>query len=221
VRFDFRVGREGVAYVTDSSLSGIGGIIVIDLATGVASKRLVGHVSTSADAAFVPIVEGQQMRLRSADRFVGAVHRGRRWHRPVARWWHPVLHALVQPSSVQRVDRCCCAKLSEAELAAAVVDLGDKGASDGMEMDANGRLYASDYEHNAIHARDAQGRWTTVVHDPRILWPDTLSMGPDGYLYFTANQLHRQAGFNGGVDRRQTPYMVYRTRVDAKPAPTR
>ncbi|WP_251275826.1 SMP-30/gluconolactonase/LRE family protein, partial [Enterobacter hormaechei] len=49
-------------------------------------------------------------------------------------------------------------KLSEAELAAAVVDLGDKGASDGMEMDANGRLYASDYEHNAIHARDAQGR---------------------------------------------------------------
>ena len=67
VRFDFRVGREGVAYVTDSSLSGIGGIIVIDLATGAASKRLVGHVSTSADAAFVPIVEGQQMRLRNAD----------------------------------------------------------------------------------------------------------------------------------------------------------
>ena len=84
-------------------------------------------------------------------------------------------------------------KVSEAALAAAVVDLGDKGASDGMEMDANGRLYASDYEHNAIHARDADGRWTTVVHDPRILWPDTLSMGPGGYLYFTANQLHRQA----------------------------
>ena len=222
VRFDFRVGREGVAYVTDSSLSGIGGIIVIDLATGAASKRLVGHVSTSADAAFVPIVEGRQMRLRNADGssapFTVAADGialspdgGTLFYTPLSS-----RHLYSVPTALLRDP-----KLSEAELAAAVVDLGDKGASDGMEMDANGRLYASDYEHNAIHARDAQGRWTTVVHDPRILWPDTLSMGPDGYLYFTANQLHRQAGFNGGVDRRQTPYMVYRTRVDAKPAPTR
>lgn len=61
VRLDFRVGREGVAYVTDSSPSGQGGIIVVDLATGKALKRLVGHISTSADAEFVAIVEGKQM----------------------------------------------------------------------------------------------------------------------------------------------------------------
>lgn len=169
VRFDFRVGREGVAYVTDSSLSGIGGIIVIDLATGVASKRLVGHVSTSADAAFVPIVEGQQMRLRNADGssapFTVAADGialspdgGTLFYTPLSS-----RHLYSVPTALLRDP-----KLSEAELAAAVVDLGDKGASDGMEMDANGRLYASDYEHNAIHARDAQGRWTTVVHDPRI-----------------------------------------------------
>ncbi|CAB3745751.1 hypothetical protein LMG29660_00018 [Burkholderia puraquae] len=34
VRFDFRVGKAGVAYVTDSSLTGIGGIIIVDLDTG-------------------------------------------------------------------------------------------------------------------------------------------------------------------------------------------
>ncbi len=166
MRFDFRVGREGVAYVTDSSLSGIGGIIVIDLATGVASKRLVGHVSTSADAAFVPIVEGQQMRLRNADGssapFTVAADGialspdgGTLFYTPLSsRHLYSVSTALLRDP-----------KLSEAELAAAVVDLGDKGASDGMEMDANGRLYASDYEHNAIHARDAQGdgrRWCTT-----------------------------------------------------------
>jgi len=29
-------------------------------------------------------------------------------------------------------------------------------------------------------------------YDPRVLWPDTMSLAMNGYLYFTANQLHRQ-----------------------------
>jgi hypothetical protein len=36
------------------------------------------------------------------------------------------------------------------------------------------------------------------------------------YLYVTANQLHRQARFWGGQDR-QTPYSLFRVRVDAPP----
>ena len=65
VRFDLRQGKAGVAYITDSSLSGRpGGLIVVDLATGVAWRRLTGHRSTSPDPAFVPIVEGEIMALR-------------------------------------------------------------------------------------------------------------------------------------------------------------
>jgi hypothetical protein len=51
----------------------------------------------------------------------------------------------------------------------------------------------------------------------RVLWPDTLSQAADGYLYFTANQLHRQAQFHGGKDLRQRPYALFRVKVDADP----
>ncbi|WP_334744963.1 hypothetical protein [Nostoc sp.] len=55
------------------------------------------------------------------------------------------------------------------------------------------------------------------IHDPRVLWPDTLSVAKDGYLYFTANQLHRQARYHQGKDLRQKPYSLFRTRIDAQP----
>jgi hypothetical protein len=42
----------------------------------------------------------------------------------------------------------------------------------------------------------------TLVHDPRVLWPDTLSLAADGHPYFTANQLHCRAQFHEGKDLR-------------------
>ncbi|MFM0439690.1 hypothetical protein PQQ84_24770 [Paraburkholderia strydomiana] len=77
--------------------------------------------------------------------------------------------------------------------------------------------YAGDYERNAIRQRGTDGQWKTIAHDPRILWPDTLSVASDGYLYFTANQLHRQAQFHNGVDQREKPYSLFRVRIDGGP----
>jgi sugar lactone lactonase YvrE len=105
----------------------------------------------------------------------------------------------------------------EATVAAAVVDLGEKGASDGLEADDKGRIYAGDYERNSVRRRETDGEWTTIAHDPRILWPDTLSVASDGYLYFTANQLHRQAQFHDGRDLREKPYTLFRMKIDAGP----
>ena len=50
-----------------------------------------------------------------------------------------------------------------------------------------------------------------------MLWPDTLSVAADGFLYFTANQPHRQPKFQGGTDRREKPYALFRVKVDAGP----
>ncbi len=58
MRFDFRKGSQGTVYVTDSSVSGPGAIIVMDIASGHAVRRLSGAKATSADPAFVPVVEG-------------------------------------------------------------------------------------------------------------------------------------------------------------------
>jgi sugar lactone lactonase YvrE len=98
------------------------------------------------------------------------------------------------------------------------VDEGDKGgASDGLESDEAGRLYATDVEHNAVRRRLPDGTFETVVHDPRLLWPDTMALAADGYLYVTANQLHRQPNYQGGADRRRKPYSLFRVAVDAGP----
>lgn len=68
MRFDFRVGKQGTVYVTDSSVSGPGGIIVMDIASGKAIRRLSGAAQTSVDPDFVPVVEGKPALLtRDAD----------------------------------------------------------------------------------------------------------------------------------------------------------
>jgi sugar lactone lactonase YvrE len=77
-----------------------------------------------------------------------------------------------------------------------------------LEADAQGRVYVTLYEHNAIARRYPNGTYETLVHDPRVLWPDTLSLTTSGYLYFTANQLHRQPNFHNGKDLRRKPYSV-------------
>jgi hypothetical protein len=56
----------------------------------------------------------------------------------------------------------------------------------------------------------------TVAQDPRLLWPDTLSVAANGYLYITANQLHRQKRFQG-ADLRRRPYTLFRVLIGAQP----
>lgn len=97
---------------------------------------------------------------------------------------------------------------------------GEKGASDGMITDAKGTVYAGDYENNSIRKILPNGIMETIAHDPRILWPDTFSIGPDQYLYVIVNQLHRQPRFHYGKDLRQKPYSLLRIKIDEFPAPT-
>src|SRR5205807_702856 len=78
------------------------------------------------------------------------------------------------------VDALVDGRLSEPQVAATVIDHGEKGASDGLESDDGGRLYATNYEQNAVLRRVPDGQWETLVHDPRVLWPDTLSVARDG-----------------------------------------
>lgn len=217
VRFDLRQGEAGVAYITDSSITGPGGLIVVDLATGHALRRLSGHPSTMPDPGFTPVIEGETLMSRPAtgnpapwlvasDGIAISPDGETLYYCALSsRRLYSVPTALLRDPSV-----------SEADLAAAVEDLGPKAPSDGMVSDAYGRLYAGDYEAGTIRRR-ADGEWQVLVEDPRILWPDTLSVGTDGYLYFTANQLHRQSGFHQGRDLRQPPYQVLRVRIDAGP----
>ncbi|MGF1481971.1 MAG: L-dopachrome tautomerase-related protein [Cyanophyceae cyanobacterium] len=221
VRFDLRRGEAGMAFITDSSLTGPNGIIVVDLASGRSWRRLDDHPSTKANPDFLPIVEGQPLMNRPQDgspsRFqVGAD--GVAISSDGSQLFYCALSGrkLYSVSVEALVDET----LSDEQVAATVRDFGAKGASDGLESDTANRVYITDYEHNAIRRRPGEGdpgSAETLVHDPRVLWPDTLALASDGYLYFTANQLHRQPGFHNGTDLREKPYSLFRIQADAEP----
>lgn len=221
VRFDLRRGADGVAFITDSSDGGPNGIIVVDLSTGKSWRRLNDHPSTKAGApkGCLPVVEGSPLLERRPDGTSKALNIGCdgiaisadgtfvHYCPLISRWLYSVsADALADPG------------WDDEQVAATVIDRGDKGgAADGLESDAAGNIYATNYEHNAILRRTPYGIWETLVHDPRLLWPDTLCVAMDGYLYVTANQLHRQARFHQGHDLRRKPYTLFRIPIDAKP----
>lgn len=222
VRFDLRRGNEGTAFITDSAQKGPNGIIAVDLASGDSWRRLHDHPSTKAEdiQTFLPIVEGRPFLEQQPD---GSVKQGagmgsdgiaigadgeRLYYCPLGS------RTLFSAETNSLADR----SLNDQEVGATVIDEGDRGgASDGLESDASGCIYSTNYEHNAILRRGPDREWETLIHDPRLLWPDTLSLATDGYLYVTANQLHRQARYHNGRDLRRKPYTLFRVRVDAQP----
>jgi sugar lactone lactonase YvrE len=216
VRFDLHRSAEGMAFITDSSPAGPNGIIVVDLASGKSWRRLNDHPSTRPDPTFLPVVEGEilQRWLPGQPPMPFAVGSDGIAISPDGKtlYYCPLTSRHLYSVSV---DALANRSRSDAEVAATVKDLGEKGgAGDGLESDGQGRVYLSDYEHNAIRRRTSGGEIETLVHDPRILWPDTLSLAADGYLYFTANQVHRQGVFHNGQDLRQKPYVLFRLKVD-------
>jgi sugar lactone lactonase YvrE len=218
VRFDLRRGEAGHAFLTDSSGPGPNGIIVVDLASGKSWRRLHDRASTRPEPGFLPLVEGRPLRETKPSGEVKPVSLGSDGiaigHDGKRLYYCPLVSR--KPYSVS-IDALVDGHFGDEQVAATVIDHGEKGASDGLESDEKGRIYATSYEQNAILRRLTDGSFETLVHDPRILWPDTLSVASDGFLYFTANQLHRQARYNGGKDLRQKPYGVSRVTIDAGP----
>lgn len=220
IRFDLRRGNAGIAYITDSSGNGPNGIIVVDLDSGKSWRRLNDHPSTKAVKNFLPSVEGQVVRNRpSANQPSTPITIGSDGIAISADgktlYYCPLAGRRLYSVST---DALANEQITDEQVAATVVDLGEKGgASDGLESDSQNRVYLTNYEQNAIQRRSPNGTYETLVNDDRVLWPDTLSLARNGYLYFTANQLHRQAQYQNGKDLRQKPYSLFRLRVNAQP----
>jgi sugar lactone lactonase YvrE len=220
VRFDLRRGEAGLAYITDSS-DGLGpnGIVVADLASGRSWRKLHEHPSTKAVLDYVPVIEGWPLVMRKPDGTDEPVKFGSDGIAISADgsrlYYCPFLGRRLFSVAT---DALADEGLPDDQVAAAVRDEGDKGGgSDGLESDAAGNLYLTSYEHSAVLRRRPDGEIEPVVVDPRLTFPDTLSLASSRYLYIAVNQLQRQKSFWRGEDRRQPPYAVYRVAVGADP----
>lgn len=214
LRIAGRYGAQGTAFITDSATLGPSGLIVIDLATGRKLRRLNGHPTLDPDPNVRPMIEHEELVLRFP---FGLTFPYRNGVDGIA--LSPDERTLYYcPLNGRRLYSIDAAALadpftSDQQAARTIVDLGEKAVSDGLACDADGNVYASDLENRQISRRSPDGVWTVFARDQRMYWTDTLCAADDGYLYFTANQVHRMWPFHAGRDLRQPPYTVLRARM--------
>ncbi len=219
VRIDLAVGKAGTAFITDSSEKGPNGIVVVDIASGTSRRRLNDHPSTKAEPGFTPIAEGLPLLKRpkngpptndttGADGITLSADGKYVYYCPNE--GHHLYRASVQTLADPN--------MTDDQAAATVEDLGDKGfASDGIEADAAGHVYLTDYEHNAVKRRLSDGAYQTVTQGPNLIWPDAIAFGRDGFMYLTVDQLDRQAKYHKGKDLRRHPFLLVRQNVGSQP----
>jgi sugar lactone lactonase YvrE len=186
--------RTETAFITDS---GRGAIVVVDLKTGSARRRLEGHPSTRAEPIQV-VIDGTP--------FPGVVHSDGIALDATGGWLY---YQALTGRTLYRVptESLRDETLGEPELVERVEAFAESGVSDGLLFDPKG-IYLSSLEDGAIKRAGPGGRVETLIRDPRIVWPDSFARGPDGSIWFTTSQIHLGP-------KPATPYRILRLLPDS------
>jgi sugar lactone lactonase YvrE len=198
--------RENTAFITES---GRGAIIVVDLKSGKARRLLDGHESTQPEKDIKLVVDGkalidQQKKTPPQIASDGIALDAKNGYL----YYHALTgHTLYRIKTTFLRDE----RLGKRELESKVENVGQTPAPDGMLEGLNGSVYLTDLENSAIVRWDpANKRVEQIVADKRLLWPDTLSWGPNGEMYVTASQIENMPRFNNGKSTRTEPYKLWK-----------
>ncbi|KAK3634557.1 hypothetical protein LTR22_019587 [Elasticomyces elasticus] len=238
VRFDLRpnvtASGKGIAYITDSSVEGRNGIVIVDLGSGESWRHLDGHPSVRPQQQYLSYQWGVPLFANNPGRPFGFNSFGADgialsadgetlyWKTVGGRYLYSIPTARLRDNG----------PTSEILAQSSINNHGETGQTDGMETDTNIFIYHGNMEQNAISFfNPANGTSQIFVRDPLINWVnllipkfcsshmlmatqvDTMSVGTDGYLYFTVNQLSFGTGFYPGTDRRVRPFAVMRAKL--------
>lgn len=208
---DVRVDpKAGYAFLTES---GLGAIIVVDLNTGKARRLLDKHRSTMAEENTKLSVNGRALTDAKSGGTPQIHADGIALDLTNSYLYY---HALTGYTLYRiRTEHLKDEKLSAEELAAKVEIVGQTPAPDGMLSGGrDGSIYLAAFEQNAIVRFEPETKkTTTVITDPQLSWPDSLSWGPDGMIYVTASQIQNMPRFNNGESTRTTPYKVFKVKL--------
>jgi sugar lactone lactonase YvrE len=194
------------AFITDS---GKGAIIVVNLKNGNARRLLDGHPSTQPEKGFKLVVEGRELidqqkkappQIASDGIALDAKNGYLYYHALTA-------HKLYRIKTSFLTDE----QLSKTDLDSKVESVGETPAPDGMVEAPDGSIYLTDLEHNAVvHWNPETKTIEQVIADKRLMWPDTLSWGPNDDLYVTTSQIENTPRFNDGKSTRSEPYKLWK-----------
>jgi len=205
---DVRVDHDkNLAYLSDP---GQAGIVVLDLSSGTTRLVLSGASSTKAKPDIILGYEGHEMRDKDGNPFRSNVNgialtKDNRYF-----YFKPIndIH-LYRIETSYLADK----SLSAAELEAKVEDMGATSITHGLVADVDGNIYLTSSLDYSIKRWSPDGKIKTIVQDSRLIWPDSLGIGSDGYLYFSCAQVNRLPQWNVGVDKTSFPYEVYRVKI--------
>ncbi|MFZ1946034.1 MAG: L-dopachrome tautomerase-related protein [bacterium] len=195
---DVRIDTEhNTAYITDS---GLGALVVVDLATGKARRVLAESPTTKAENVVLKIagkewkVNGQTPRVNADGLALD----------PTGRYLY---YQALSARSLYRIESRYLRDpgLGERDLDAKVESLGTTGAADGIEFGPDGYLYLTGIEESAIKVFASLGQSDVVIKDKLLVWPDSFARTA-AYMYVTTSQL------NLGEDRKG-PCRLFRFKV--------
>ena len=203
---DVRVDGD-YAYLTES---GIGSIIVLDLKSGKARRRLASARSTKADPTVVPKVDGRE--LRDAQGKVPQVNADPVEMSPDHKYLY--YQAAFGPNVYRvRLDDLRDASLPDDAVEQRVELVRRSPPIGGFLMDEHGNFYLSEFETHSVECIAPDGKTKWKVTDARLDWPDALSLGPDGYLYFPSVQIDRLPILNNGKNDAKAPFRMFRIKL--------
>ena len=198
----------GHAFMTDS---GLGAIVVLNLATGNVRRLLEDHPSTKAEPDVDIVINGRSFRF-SSNGATPQVHNDGIAIDPKLEF---VYYKALTGRTLYRVPIAALLdeSLSPEALGKRVDRVAVTEPTDGLEFDASGNLYMTAIEDNAIKVLRPDGHYEVFAAAPEFLWPDTITISRDGDLLFSASQFQRLPAFNENVDKRKPPYDVFRLKI--------
>nr|WP_158769595.1 L-dopachrome tautomerase-related protein [Paraglaciecola sp. L1A13] len=197
--------KNGKIYLADTAGNGQAAIVVVDIKTGQIRRVLEGSKFTQAEDVDMTI-EGRVITLSGKPVRLGV---NPITIDPNSKWLY---FGSMSGTSIYRVltDDIIDNTLNMAALEDNIERYGDKSLSDGMTIDGAGNIYVTSVTQGAIEVTDSSGDSHTLYKDQRIVWPDGFANGPDGYIYFTVNELYRSPVLNGGVNASKGEFKVMR-----------
>lgn len=197
------------AYVTDS---GLGGIIVVNLRTGDAVRRLSEHPSTHMIPTRRPIGEDGNVLLL-ADGSDHQVHSDPIEISPDGKWlyYQPLSGPLWRVPTAGLRDT----KLSEEALGKQVEFVYNTSPLTGTAIDSAGNVYLGEYDKPRVTVYSPDGTLRVVAEDERLSNPDAMIISDQRELYIPVPQSARMASNRGpgGKNALQLPFKIYKMQL--------